>query len=395
MVSSPEFQVPDVTFDLDSILAAAITKAQLRDFGGDDFMPPLQVLLHSLETDAQLSAVGRFGQFTRIVDLLVNRLRIEHWLQRFPQIREEQIAPPVIIVGLMRTGTTLLHRMMACDQRFYAPLWYETRYPAPLLPDYDFSAADDRIPLAKAEVQQMIAASPELAAIHPLEACAVDEELMLLEHSFYSTIPESFAHLPGYANWLQAHDNLPGYRYLCTLLQFLQWQKKRQGKNAERWLLKTPHHLHHLDIVLKVFPGATIIQTHRDPLQTIPSLCSMNYALARMGSDSVDAQVLGRHWCDKFSRSLKHSLAVRSRHASQFIDVLYTELADRPDATIQRIYNQLNFPLHDTTREAMQRWQHGNRRQDREPHHYTLEQFGFTAADLEQDFSEYRSTFLH
>ena len=223
-----ELQVPAVTLTLGAVLDAAFDKAGLRDFGDESFFAPLKILLQSLDREANLSAVGRYGQFTRIVDLLVNRLRIQDWLRRYPAIRDEQIAPPVVIAGLMRTGTTMLHRLMACDRRFYAPLWYEVRYPAPL-PGYDFEGEDTRIPVAEEEVRQMIEASPELAAIHPLEACAADEEVMLLEHSFYSTVPESFAYLPGYARWLEKHDNTPGYHYLHRVLQFLQWQKKRKG----------------------------------------------------------------------------------------------------------------------------------------------------------------------
>lgn len=394
--------VPQVSLTLDALLDAAIVKAGLREFGDDAFLLPLSVLLQSLDGEAQLSAAGRYGQFCRIVDLLVNRLRVEHWLQRHPEIRDEAIAPPLVIVGLMRTGTTMLHRLLACDRRFHALLWYESRYPAPL--GDGFEAASDtacalesedlRVPLAREEVRQMIAASPDLAAIHPLDACAADEEVMLLEHSFYSTVPESFAHLPGYARWLEEHDNMPGYRYLHTLLQFLQWQKKRRGEDAERWLLKTPHHLHHLDILLQVFPGATVIQTHRDPLQTIPSLCSMNYALACMGSNAVDAHTLGRHWCNKFARSLRRSIAVREQYPQQFIDVLYGDTAQNPMATVQRVYDQLGLALDANSRAAMEAWLAENRREDRDPHHYTLEQFGFTRDQLARDFSDYRQQFL-
>ena len=240
----------------------------------------------------------------------------------------------------------------------------------------------------------MLAASPELATIHPLDACAADEEIMLLEHSFYSTVPESFAYVPSYAQWLASHDNTPGYRYLFTLLQFLQWQKKQQGQTAGRWLLKTPHHLHHLDILLRVFPGATVIQTHRDPLQTVPSLCSMNYALASMGSDHVDAQVLGRHWRDKFAHSLARALTVRAAYPDQFIDVLYADTANNPLATVGEIYAQLKLPLAAATQTAMQQWLLANQRVDRAPHHYTLDQFGFTRDALQNTFAAYCNAFL-
>lgn len=381
---------PDISLTLDAVRNAAVEKAVFADFTDTTFLAPLNVLLQSLDTQARLTPVGRHGQFTRIVDLLANRLRVDHWLRRHPEIRDEVIAPPVVIVGLMRTGTTMLHRLLACDPRFHALQWYESRYPAPLGDTLEGMGEDPRIPLAREEVRQMIAASPDLAAIHPLDACAADEEVMLLEHSFYSTVPESFAHIPAYAHWLEEHDNTPGYRYLHTLLQFLQWQKKARGETAERWLLKTPHHLHHLDILLETFPGATVIQTHRDPLQTIPSLCSMNVALAAMGSDSVDPRALGRHWCDKFSRSLRRSMAVRERHPQQFIDIHYEHAATEPMLAVEHVYARLGMVLDAGCRAAMEAWLRDNRREDRAPHYYTLEQFGFTRDQMIREFDFYR-----
>ncbi len=287
----------------------------------------------------------------------------------------------------------MLHRIMACDPRFYAPIWYEARYPAPFT-DYDFTGEDTRISVAKAEVQQMIEANPDLAAIHPLDACAVDEEILLLEHSFYSTVPESFANIPSYAHYLEAHDNTPAYLYMRKLLQFLQWQKKKKGQHSERWLLKTPHHLHHLDILLQVFPDATIIQTHRDPLQTIPSLCSLNYALATMSSDSADKIRIGQHWCDKFARSLNRAMAVRQQYPDQFVDVSYKDTVENPLVVIKRLYRFLGIELDDEAQAAMVHWQRDNKREDREVHRYTIEQFGFTQESLDRDFATYRDTYL-
>jgi hypothetical protein len=120
----------------------------------------------------------------------------------------------------------------------------------------------------------------------------------------------------------------------------------------------------------------------------------MNYALQTMGSDAVDAQQLGRHWCDKFAGSLQRALAVRVQHADQFIDVHYADTASDPVGTVQRIYRQLGLALDDSTCAVMVQWVEANRRQDRDPHHYTLEQFGFTREGLERQFAEYCRTFL-
>ncbi|MCB1675351.1 MAG: sulfotransferase, partial [Halioglobus sp.] len=259
----------------------------------------------------------------------------------------------------------------------------------------DFNGADSRIPTAKAEVAQMLAANPDLASMHPLDACAPDEEVMLLEQSFYSTLPESFAWLPGYAHWLESHDNTPGYRYLYQLLQFLQWQKKRKGQRATRWLLKAPHHLHHLDLLLQVFPGATVIQTHRDPLQTIPSLCSLNVALASLGSDCVDPVRFARHWSDKFARSMARAIAVRDQFPEQFIDVWYKDIVSDPVGVVRQIYQRLHLALDRQTTADMGRWLRDNSREKRRPHQYTLERFGLTSEGLREDFSAYRAAYLH
>ena len=214
-------QIPNVSFDIDSLLAEARRKSGLTDFGDEAFLEPLQVLTESLEKEAQLNAVGRFIQHDRLVNILVSRLRIQEYFNRYPEIADEEIKNTIAIVGFARTGTTMLQRCLAADRRFYAPLWYEVRYPAPL-PGWDFDGTPDtRIAAAKAEVAAILEAQPELAAIHPWDATAADEEIMLLEHAFYSTMPEVWCHVPTFQRWQETHDNTPGYVYLKQVLQFL------------------------------------------------------------------------------------------------------------------------------------------------------------------------------
>ena len=140
------------------------------------------------------------------------------------------------MIGLPRTGTTLLHRTIAADKQLLAPLWYEVRQPSPL--NDNFIEDDARIPIAQAEVAAMLEAAPELAAIHPMDPIAPDEEIMLLEHAFMSTVPECYAHLPRYGEALYSEDQSPAYSYLYRQLQFLQWQKRQKGLTGTRWVLK-------------------------------------------------------------------------------------------------------------------------------------------------------------
>ena len=260
-------------FEADALLAEASQRSGgLTEFGDASHRVALPVLLNSLNEEAKLSDAGRHLLRQRIVELLTNRLRVEDYCKRHPSILEERIEKPVVIVGLPRTGTTLLQRVLSCDPRLYPMLWWESRHPVPLA-DAALGEPDPRIALAKAEVRMMIEAMPQLLSIHPLDAEQADEEVMLMEHSFHSAF-DAFGNVPGYMAWQAEQDPAQAYAYLKKLLQFLQWQKRRRGVTAERWVLKTPNHLPTMAALFEVFPDATVIQCHRDPLQTIPSLCS-------------------------------------------------------------------------------------------------------------------------
>jgi len=379
--------------DFDALHAEATNRCGLTDFGGFDYQPALRALIDSINTESGMNTGGFWGQRERITNILVSRARIEALIKQQPAIADEVINEPVVIVGLPRTGTTMLHRILASDSRFFTPIWFETRFPAPK-PDEDFRVKDSRIADAKAEVAGMLEANPDLASIHPLDAEAPDEEIMLLEQSFYSTMPPSFCSLPSYVKWLESHDNTPGYEYLKRLLQALQWQKKQKGQSAERWLMKTPHHLHHMDVLFNVFPDATVVQSHRDPLETIPSIASFNTALWKLCADSVDEKVVGEYSSKKFAKGMTDTMKVRQQHPDAVLDVHYVETIKTPFETIGKVYDFIGMPLTDEARAAMQQWQADNKREDRAQHQYTLEQFGYSEASLKALFNDYRNAFI-
>jgi hypothetical protein len=386
--------VPSLT--VESLLDAARARTGLADFGDPVFLEPMAVLLDALNNEAGLNAGGIHAKYQRILDLLVNRLRVEEALKKYPQILDEKIENPVVIVGLPRIGTTMLHRIMASDSRFFAPLWYEVRNPAvfpveqtgwePGLP-----GKDPRITDAENQVAMMLQLAPELLKIHPLDPVGADEEIMLLEHSFFSTTPPAFANVPSYTRWLQQHDNTPGYRYLKVLLQYLQWQKKRGGQQAQRWLLKAPHHLHNMAELFAVFPDAKVILTHRDPLQTIPSISSFHYTLWKMAATDPDPRLCAAQWSAMFARGMEMTMQFRERHPGSFIDVSYRDTVKSPFDVIDRVYAFIGMVLTDEARAAMQHWQEENRRENREAHEYSLQQFGLDEQGLKAQFAAYRA----
>lgn len=390
---SETMTIPEVDLSVSALVQAAIDSCGVSDFGDESFREPFERLVEALNSEAKLNAVGRYTWHTRILNSLRARLLTEAWIARHPEILEETIVAPAVIVGLPRTGTTMLHRIMSSDTRFHAPLWYEVRNPAPEL-DYQFGQADPRIASAEAEVAAMLEANPELAAIHPMDPVGADEEILLLEHSFYSYVPNAFCDVPSYGRWLATHDNRPGYEYLKRLLQSLQWQKKQRGEQAERWLLKAPHHLHFMQTLLDVFPDAQVIQTHRDPLQTVPSICSFHYNLWIMSSDEADAVRCGEQWADMFARAMNHTLETRHAQPAAFCDVWYKDTVTKPFEAIAAVYQFLGMPFTDEARSAMEAWQQENRREDRPPHEYTLEQFGFTESGLAGQYGAYRERFI-
>jgi Sulfotransferase family len=375
------------------LLAEAERRTGLSDFGDPAFFEPFDRLLRSLCEEARLNAVGLAMQFERNVGLLVNRLRTEQGYARHPEIGEERIEQPLVIVGLARTGTTMLHRMMASDPRWLALLWYESRNPAPF-PDSEGAAIDPRITDAEAEVAMMLEGSPDLIAVHPMDAHAPDEEIMLVEHAFTSWNPEAFCRVPGYSAYLDAIDLAPGYRYLLRLLKFLQWQKRRSGKEATRWVLKAPYHLGSLDALFAVLPDARIVMTHRDPVQTVPSFASMIRALYVLGSDSVDPLEIAAHWGGKWARALERAIAERAKREDRFLDIHYADLVADPMGELRRIYAHAGLALTAEAEAQMQRWAVENERDRRPVHAYTLEEFGYTREGLRRDFAAYCERFL-
>ena len=386
--------IPEVVLQTDELLAEARRLESMVDFGPDHFRPALEVLIKALNEEAGLNAVGRFTHYQRILNSLRNRLRMQAWLERHPEILDEEIHSPVVIVGLARTGTTLLHRILANDDRFHAPLWYEVRNPAPYM-DWNAAGVDQRLEEAKSEIDTLLAVNPEFAAIHPMDPLGADEEILLLEHSFYSYVPNAFANVPSYTKHVQTHDNLPAYRYLKQQLQLLQWQKKQRGESAERWLLKTPHHLHFMNQLLRVFPDAQIVATHRDPTLSIPSITSMNYNLRITGADAPNKLEVAREWSELFADGVRHTMAVRQNVEQQFFDVWFEDTIARPFDVIAKMYEFLEMPFTPIVRAAMEKHTEANKREDRPTHEYTLEEYGYTAAGIASQFEEYCARFIN
>lgn len=377
------------TFAPQSLLEEALAQAPgLSDFGDDSFRAGLDALCQSLSEEARLSDTGVYLMRQKLVSQLANRLRVEDHFQRHPEIEQEIVAPPLVIVGIPRTGTTKLHRLLSCDPQFWWMAFWESQFPVPF-PGELPAQPEARRMQGQELVSLMTQAMPKLLAIHPMENDAADEEVMLMEHSLLSAF-NAYADVPGYMSWLDATDQEPAYRYLKRMLQFLQWQKRRRGIVGERWLLKAPHHLLRMHLLLQVLPGAQVILTHRDPVQSIPSIASFVHTLHGIYSEHAEATIAGREWNEIMRRAQLHTMKIReTAPAGQFIDVDFRDTVKQPMAVIEQIYTFIGRPLSGDVRAAMQRWLAADQQSHQGGHDYTPEQFGLSADGIRQDFVEY------
>ena len=383
-------------FDETRLLEEARARAELEDFGSEDFRGPLSALLTALAGEAPLNEAGVAILRGRILESLVSRLRAEDWFRRHPEIAEEPIQAPLVVVGMTRTGTTMLQRVLASDPRHYAAIWWEVRNPTPW-PGTRWDAPDPRIADAEEEVRQVLAAAPEQAAIHPWDPLAPDEEIMILEHAFLSHVPECYVSIPAYRRWLDAQDFTPAYQYLRKVLQFLQWQKKQRGEFRGRWVLKTPGHLGYLPTLFEVFPDAHVIQTHRSPVETIPSSVSLNFSLWKMTTDDPDPVEAGRQWMQRMQWALGRCMAYRdsiSDEAQRFTDIWFRDALSAPLEQVERIYAAVGEELIPEARSAMEAWLVENARDKRPVHDYSADAYGFEEAELRSGFAEYIERFI-
>ena len=365
----------------------------LSQFGEPDISEPLRRLTDALSSEANLHPAGFQFWRERLHNILVGRLRAENWFGRHPEILEQPIVAPLVILGLTRTGTTLLQRLMASDKRFYFAASWEVYYP---VPGDDDVGGGKRIATRTREISEMLAAAPELAAIHPWDALGAEEDILLLDHTLLSTTSETMACIPSYHDWIKTQDLRPAYRYLKKMLQLLQWQKKQRGvAAADRWLLKTPMHLGQVDIIDELFPDADFIQTHRDPIETIPSYASMVYNLWCNSGDGLAPAEAGRQVVETLRRDLYRCMAARDKlDPKRFFDVDFRDTVTDPLALLARIYRHFDLPMTAEARNAIQDYMANNPREKRPPHHYTLAQYGLTPDGIRRELAEYRRRYI-
>jgi hypothetical protein len=378
-----------VRLDAEYLIEEARRRANFADFGAPEIDAPLARLLHSYEHEARLTFIGRIAARRDTLRLLEYRLRMEADRRRHPEIAAQPVRRPLFVTGLPRTGTTLLHGLLAQDPSTRAPHTWECMFPSPPpeRPRYDH---DPRIDIAERQIRWFHRLNPDFRRIHPMAARLPEECLIITSHSFLSFQFQTAHHVPSYQAWLEAQDLEPCYAAHRRFLQHLQW---RCG--GERWVLKAPAHLFGLRALFQVYPDAGVILTHRDPVEVVPSAASLHASLRSTFSE-VDPVEVGREvaarWADGITRALRERDA-GCGPADRFIDVHYIDLVRDPIAVVRDVYRRFDLPLSAAALARMQRYLADNPQGKHGRHRYTLEQFGLDADEERARYAEYRSRF--
>jgi len=333
------------SLDIDGLLAEVESATGLGDFGPDTFRAGLGRLLDSLEHEGRLTAIGRTIARRDVLLNLENRLRLVDWHRRHPDIGEQDVARPVFIVGMARTGTTILHHLVTQDPSVRVPLTWEVDrpFPPPEIATYD---VDPRIDEVQKDIDRSESLIPGFKRMHPMGARLAQECVRITTIEFASMLFHTTYRVPEYRRWLHDEADLaPAYRMHRKMLQLLQWRCPRG-----RWILKSPAHLWAVEAMLAEYPDACLVQTHRDPLAVMSSLTSLMTTLRTMSGEPVDPLEIAREWSDLNARAFDRAVDARESglvKPERVVDVHFREFVADPVATVRRIYERFDFELSD------------------------------------------------
>jgi hypothetical protein len=362
--------VPVVDLSAAALFDRARRMTGLSDFGDPFFREPLRVLLDSFETEAELHMLGRVIARTDIVRLLQNRLRMVDVLNHHGEIADGEIRQPIFIIGLPRTGTTILHELMAQDPANRVPMTWEVMHPWPP-PERATYETDRRIAIVDKHLNGVDRLIPGFKRMHPMGAQLPQEDVALTAHDFASMIFSTTHYVPSYHAWLDRADLRWVYAAHRRQLQYLQWRCP-----ADRWVLKSPGHLWALDALLAIYPDARIVQTHRDPLKVIASLANLVALLRSMSSDAIDRRAIGMEWTTRLAEGLQHAMDTRDQlppETAPVFDMHFSEFIRDEVGMVRRIYEHFGMELSLDAEERMRGFLARNPRDKHGAHRYSLE----------------------
>ena len=378
-------RIPSTRMFATELVETAKRRCGLVDFGQGEFFEALSRLLDSCQDEARLNLIGKIALKTDVVETLCARLQMERDREFYPDITRQEIREPLFIVGLPRSGTSVLHRLLGADPEHRSPLMWEVRSPSPPT-RYDEKR---RIQRARQGCNFFNWVAPTFRYVHTVGAEIPQECVSLMTPTFLSDQFDAMYYVPSYRAWFFRQDLRPAYEYHRRFLQHLQFRR-----GARRWILKAPTHMFAMPALLSAYPDALFVQTHRTPVDAMASVSSLVTILRSAFSDAVDPVIVGREAIDYWSKTMDKFLRERDRLANNRIcDIQYDEIRREPIRAVRRIYEYFGWSLSHEAERRMRALVASQAKRQSANHRYNLSQFGSAAGEVLSVFATYSRRF--
>jgi Sulfotransferase family len=369
-------------------IEAATEETGLTEFGGDSFVDGLERLVDSLESEAELNEMGETIFGLRVNAALVNRLRVEETYASHPEIDAGNVAGPIVILGLPRTGTTATSQLIAADPAVRSLRLWESGSPVPP-PESEAAGTDPRIADTEAGLQMMYEMFPRMRSLHFETATGPTECIDLLSMEFRTAHFDGMAQVPSYTDWVVDCDMTGAYGYHKRVLKLLQWHSP-----PNLWHLKTPIHMLSLGALVEAYPEAMFLWTHRDPAEVLGSVCSLIGYTRSWVSDRTESAGFGEHqvefWCEALRRAVEFRDAAGE---SRFADISFADLQSDPVSAIGGAYEKLGLDLSAEAERRMTEWRAQHPPGAHGSHEFSLDEFGLDRAEVRERFGFYLDRF--
>lgn len=370
--------------DSAAVVAAARERTGLTDFGDPSILEGLDVLCRAYENEAGFSERGKAIAENELVTQLANRMKVEDWLARHPELLDRPVERPLFVFGLPRTGTTLAINLLAADPAHRSLLRWTAYDPVPP-PRPEELTAGPRWKAMQDKTEASLQYMPEIASIHYEDAHSPTECQFAMAPSFCAQVYESQADIPSYRQWLfHEADYVPAFRYEKRLLQVL------QAEAPGRWMLKNPWHPLWLNALTEVFPDAQLVMTHRDPADVLGSIGSLIQYVRQIYAEKVDLHRIGETFMETFRIMIDRQQAFRDARGPDAIhDVQYAAICRDPLGEVRKIYERFGETFTPEAEAAMHAYMRDNPQGKHGKHSYSLETYGLTREGVHEAFADY------
>jgi Sulfotransferase family len=372
-----------------TLIARATRRTGLADFGDFPFERPLQMLLKACGEEADLSLFGGAALRWDTVRFLSNLLRLRDKEKRAPEILDENVAAPLVIAGLPRSGTTFLHGLLTEDPSNFVPRVWQLIHPYPTARP---GAGRDRRPQQVARQLGMFQIlAPQFRRLHPIGAHSPQECSEITAHLFASLRFDTTYRIPSYRRWLDDTGHLDAYRFHKRFLQHLQHQAGRSG----RWALKCPDHIFALPAIRAVYPDANLVFVHRDPVAVLASVVRLTEVLRRPFTRHIDRLGIGREDSERWLAAAGLMVAAADEHCflQPIFHIHYAELVADPPGTVAALYRHFGRALDAETAARIGRRVAANPNGGYGGRRAQLEDYGLDPAREHERYASYMARF--